>query len=89
VDKAIFITIIMISFEITWIYIIIILTNKECKLSGNTANFDGYGDQSKPRTVFGENTFGNCVTFTIDGQENFRLMYEKMLQAKSSIYSKL
>ena len=36
--------------------------------------------------MFGENTFGNCVTFTIDGQENFRLMYEKMLQAKSSIY---
>jgi phosphatidylserine/phosphatidylglycerophosphate/cardiolipin synthase-like enzyme len=55
-------------------------------LSSNTAKFDGYGNQSKPRTMFGENTFGNCVTFTIDGQENFRLMYEKMLQAKSSIY---
>jgi phosphatidylserine/phosphatidylglycerophosphate/cardiolipin synthase-like enzyme len=55
-------------------------------LSGNTTSFDGYGNQSKPRTRFGENTFGNCITFTIDGQENFRLMYEKMLQAKNSIY---
>jgi phosphatidylserine/phosphatidylglycerophosphate/cardiolipin synthase-like enzyme len=55
-------------------------------LSGNTTSFDGYGNQSKSRTRFGENTFGNCITFTIDGQENFRLMYEKMLQAKNSIY---
>jgi phosphatidylserine/phosphatidylglycerophosphate/cardiolipin synthase-like enzyme len=55
-------------------------------LSGNTTSFDGYGNQAKPRTRFGENTFGNCITFTIDGQENFRLMYEKMLQAKNSIY---
>jgi phosphatidylserine/phosphatidylglycerophosphate/cardiolipin synthase-like enzyme len=40
----------------------------------------------KPRTRFGETTFGNCITFTIDGQQNFRLMYETMRQAKSSIY---
>jgi phosphatidylserine/phosphatidylglycerophosphate/cardiolipin synthase-like enzyme len=40
----------------------------------------------KPRTKFGETTFGNCITFTIDGQQNFKLMYEKMRQAKSSIY---
>ena len=40
----------------------------------------------KPRTRFGETTFGNCITFTIDGQQNFKLMYEKMRQAKSSIY---
>jgi phosphatidylserine/phosphatidylglycerophosphate/cardiolipin synthase-like enzyme len=40
----------------------------------------------KPRTKFGETTSGNCIMFTIDGQQNFKLMYEKMRQAKSSIY---
>jgi phosphatidylserine/phosphatidylglycerophosphate/cardiolipin synthase-like enzyme len=38
------------------------------------------------RTRFGENTFGNCVTFTVDGQETFTLMYEKMFKAKTSIF---
>ena len=37
------------------------------------------------RTRFGENTFGNCVTLTIDGQETFTLMYEKIFKAKTSI----
>jgi hypothetical protein len=40
----------------------------------------------KPRTRFGETTFDNCVTFMIDGEENFRLKYQKMNEAKSSIY---
>jgi phosphatidylserine/phosphatidylglycerophosphate/cardiolipin synthase-like enzyme len=39
-----------------------------------------------PRTRLGEPTFGNCVTFTIDGEETFKLMYEKFIQAKSCIY---
>ena len=39
-----------------------------------------------PRTRFGEPTSGNCVTFTIDGEETFKLMYEKFIQAKSCIY---
>ena len=38
------------------------------------------------RTRFGENTIGNSVTFTVDGQETFTLMYEKMFKAKSSIF---
>ena len=37
------------------------------------------------RTRFGENTFGNCVTLTVDGQETFTLMYEKIFKAKASI----
>lgn len=37
------------------------------------------------RTRFGENTFGNCVTLTIDGQETFTLMYEKIFKAKTNI----
>ena len=39
-----------------------------------------------PRSGFGETTFGNCITFTIDGQQNFRLVYEKIKEAKKSIY---
>jgi phosphatidylserine/phosphatidylglycerophosphate/cardiolipin synthase-like enzyme len=39
-----------------------------------------------PRSRFGETTFDNCVTFIIDGEENFRLKYQKMNEAKSSIY---
>jgi hypothetical protein len=39
-----------------------------------------------PRSGFGETTFGNCITFTIDGQQNFRLIYEKIKEAKKSIY---
>lgn len=39
-----------------------------------------------PRSRFGETTFGNCITFTIDGQQNFRLVYEKIKEAKKSIY---
>ena len=38
------------------------------------------------RTRFGESTHGNRVTFTVDGQETFTLMYEKMFNAKSSIF---
>lgn len=38
------------------------------------------------RSGFGETTFGNCITFTIDGQQNFRLIYEKIKEAKKSIY---
>jgi phosphatidylserine/phosphatidylglycerophosphate/cardiolipin synthase-like enzyme len=40
----------------------------------------------KPRSRFGETTVGNCVTFMIDGEENFRLIYQKMSEAKNSIY---
>jgi hypothetical protein len=40
----------------------------------------------KPRTRFGETTFDNCVTLIVDGEENFRLKYQKMSEAKSSIY---
>ena len=40
----------------------------------------------KPRSIFGETTFGNCITFMIDGEENFRLIYQKMNEAKNSIY---
>jgi phosphatidylserine/phosphatidylglycerophosphate/cardiolipin synthase-like enzyme len=53
------------------------------KTRGNTVNID---IANTHRTRFGETTTGNCVLFTIDGEENFRLMYEKMRQAKSSIY---
>ena len=42
--------------------------------------------QSRPRTRFGEQTFGNEVTFTVDGQETFRLMYEKIHHAKTCVY---
>lgn len=52
-------------------------------MCGNTVNIDSSNTQ---RTRFGETTIGNCIMFTIDGQENLRLMYEKMRQAKSSIY---
>ncbi|HZA07447.1 MAG TPA: hypothetical protein VE619_07070 [Nitrososphaeraceae archaeon] len=39
-----------------------------------------------PRTRFGETTFDNCVTFMIDGEENFRLKYQKTNEARNSIY---
>lgn len=42
--------------------------------------------QPRPRTKFGEHTYGNDVTFTIDGQETFRQMYEKIHQAKVCVY---
>ncbi len=41
---------------------------------------------SQSRTRFGEQTFGNCIAFTIDGQETFRQIIAKMHQAKRSIY---
>ena len=40
----------------------------------------------KPRTRFGETTFDNCVTFMVDGEENFRLKYQKINEARNSIY---
>jgi phosphatidylserine/phosphatidylglycerophosphate/cardiolipin synthase-like enzyme len=42
--------------------------------------------QPKPRARFGEQTYGNDVTFTVDGQETFRQMYEKIHLAKTCIY---
>jgi phosphatidylserine/phosphatidylglycerophosphate/cardiolipin synthase-like enzyme len=42
--------------------------------------------QPRPRTRFGEQTYGNDITFTVDGQETFRLIYEKIHQAKTCIY---
>lgn len=40
----------------------------------------------RPRTRFGEQTYGNDVVFTIDGQQTFRLMYDKIHQAKVCVY---
>lgn len=40
----------------------------------------------RPRTRFGEQTYGNDVVFTIDGQQTFRLMYDKIHQAKACVY---
>ncbi|HEU4605134.1 MAG TPA: phosphatidylserine/phosphatidylglycerophosphate/cardiolipin synthase family protein [Nitrososphaera sp.] len=42
--------------------------------------------QPMPRTRFGEQTYCNDVTFTVDGQETFKLMYEKIHQAKTCVY---
>jgi len=42
--------------------------------------------QPRPRTRFGEQTYGNDVAFTVDGQETFKLMYEKIHQAKTCVY---
>jgi len=36
--------------------------------------------------MFGDKTFGNRVTFAVDGQEIMRLIYEKMREAKTSIW---
>lgn len=41
---------------------------------------------ARPRTRFGEQTYGNDVVFTVDGQETFKLMYDKIHQAKTCIY---
>jgi phosphatidylserine/phosphatidylglycerophosphate/cardiolipin synthase-like enzyme len=40
----------------------------------------------RPRSRFGEQTFGNDIVFTVDGQETFRQMYEMIHQAKVCIY---
>jgi len=40
----------------------------------------------RPRSRFGETTFDNCITFMVDGEENFRLIYQKMNEAKNSLY---
>lgn len=42
--------------------------------------------QARPRSRFGERTFGNDVVFTVDGQETFRQIYEKIHLAKTSVY---
>src|SRR5688500_2909643 len=42
--------------------------------------------QPRLRARFGEQTYGNDVVFTIDGQETFKLMYDRMHQAKTCIY---
>jgi phosphatidylserine/phosphatidylglycerophosphate/cardiolipin synthase-like enzyme len=41
---------------------------------------------SLPRTRFGELTFGNCLTFTVDGEETFKLIYDELIKAKGCIY---
>lgn len=38
------------------------------------------------RSRFGELTYGNDVVFTVDGQETFKLMYEKIHLAKTSVH---
>jgi phosphatidylserine/phosphatidylglycerophosphate/cardiolipin synthase-like enzyme len=38
------------------------------------------------RTRFGEITSGNHIVFTVDGEETFKLIYNAISQAKSSIY---
>ena len=38
------------------------------------------------RTRFGELTFGNCLTFTVDGEETFKLIYDELIKAKGCIY---
>jgi phosphatidylserine/phosphatidylglycerophosphate/cardiolipin synthase-like enzyme len=40
----------------------------------------------KPRSRFGETTFDNCITFMIDAEENFKLKYQKINEARNSIY---
>ena len=42
--------------------------------------------RSLPRTRFGELTFGNCLTFTVDGEETFKLIYNELIKAKGCIY---
>ncbi len=42
--------------------------------------------QARPRSRFGEQTFGNDVVFTVDGQETFRQIYEKIHLAKTSVH---
>jgi hypothetical protein len=42
--------------------------------------------KSLPRTRLSELTFGNCVTFSIDGEEVFKLIYDKIIEAKTCIY---
>ena len=41
---------------------------------------------SLPRTRFGELTFDNCLTFTVDGEETFKLIYDELIKAKGCIY---
>jgi hypothetical protein len=38
------------------------------------------------RKRFGEITRGNHILFTVDGEETFKLIYDAIFQAKSSIY---
>jgi phosphatidylserine/phosphatidylglycerophosphate/cardiolipin synthase-like enzyme len=38
------------------------------------------------RKRFGEITYGNHIEFTVDGEETFRLIYDAISQAESSIY---
>ena len=38
------------------------------------------------RKRFGEITHGNHIDFTVDGEETFKLIYDAISQAKSSIY---
>lgn len=42
--------------------------------------------QPRLRTRFGEQTYGNDVILTIDGQETFRQMYEKIHQSKICVF---
>ncbi len=51
-------------------------------LQNNTES--NFSDE-KSRTAFGERTFGNCITITIDGVETFWQIHEAIRQAKSSI----
>src|SRR5581483_8745605 len=41
---------------------------------------------AKPRTRFGEQTYGNDISFTVDGQETFKLMYDKIHQSNTCVY---
>ncbi len=38
------------------------------------------------RKRFGEITYGNCIDFTVDGEETYKLIYDAISQAESSIY---
>lgn len=40
----------------------------------------------KERKRFGEITYGNHIVFTVDGEETFKLIYDAISQAESSIY---
>lgn len=40
----------------------------------------------KARKRFGEITYGNHIVFTVDGEETFKLIYDAISQAESSIY---
>lgn len=46
----------------------------------------GFSRTSPPRARFGEQTYGNDIAITVDGQETFKLMYEKIHEAKTCVY---